>query len=337
MMPKRERTPPAQIDALLFVNFNWHMRSLFFFTFLFIATSAIAADFPQAPGEYTLTLTHADRERSYILHLPPQYDGHKALPLVLAFHGGGGNARQLLDSNHLTEVADREGFILVAPNGSGRFRHKLLTWNVGFGFGYAMKHGIDDIGFVGKLLDELEGKLSIDSRRIHATGISNGGFLCHFLAGHFPNRIAAIAPIVASIGGKKKASDPMIVAPIPSSPVAVIAFNGGKDEHIPYKGGKQIKSAGKAVYVASAAETHRFWIKANHCGAIPKTENDPTGHYRVITFNKGCKGHEVVQYLIHDQGHAWPGGTKPRFFADKPSPYVSADEVMWAFFKNHPK
>lgn len=327
-----------RIDGKLFTEFNKHMQWLLFLATLFIAApAAIAADFPKAPGEYTITLAHAGQDRSYILHLPPQYDGHKALPLVLAFHGGGGNARQLLGSNHLVAVAEREGFILVAPNGSGRFKHKLLTWNVGFGFGYAMKHDIDDIGFVRKLLDELEDELNIDSRRIYATGISNGGFLCHFLAAHLPDRIAAIAPIVASIGGKKKASDPMMMPPKPASPVAVIAFNGGKDKHIPYAGGKQIKSVGKPVYIASAKQTQLFWTRANGCNNSPEIETDPAGHYQIITYGKGCMGREVVQYLIRDQGHAWPGGAKPRFFADKPSPYVSADDVMWTFFKNHPK
>jgi len=304
---------------------------------LLLAAPAMAAELPQRPGEYEQTLIHDDLTRSYILHLPPQYDSHTALPLVLAFHGGGGNARQLLQSNDLAAMADREGFILVAPNGSGKFKRRFLTWNVGFGFGYAMQHNIDDIGFVRQLLDMLETGLKIDTRRVYATGISNGGIFCHLLAAHLSGHIAAIAPIVASVGGRKSANAPMIMPPLPASPVAVIAFNGMLDEHIPYAGGRQIKSVGDPVYVTSADEMHDFWTKANHCTGPPDIEDHAADHFRIIAFRKGCQGTEVVQYQILDQGHAWPGGKKPRFFADKPSTHLSANGVMWEFFKSRLK
>jgi len=318
-------------------NFRCQIHPLLMMAAFLTAPPALAGQIPHAPGEYELTLTHNKQERAYILHLPPQYDGKRKLPLLLAFHGGGGNAKQLLKSNHLREVADREGFVLVAPNGSGKFKKRFLTWNVGFGFGYAMQHGIDDIGFVDALLDSLESELKIDSGRVYATGISNGGILCHFLAANLSDRITAIAPIVASVGGRKSADNPVIMPPPPASPVAVIAFNGMQDEHIPYEGGRQIKSVGDPLYVTSADEMHAFWTNANHCSGPPDTEEHADDHYRVLTFSKGCAGHEVVQYQILDQGHAWPGGKRPRFFADKPSTDVSADEVMWEFFKAHQK
>lgn len=326
-MPTAETSTPAGRAS----------KALWLLLALLLATPAMASQLPQQPGEYEQTLTHNSRERSYILHLPPQYDGRKALPLLLAFHGGGGNARQLLKSNHLTTVADREGFILVAPDGSGRLKKHFLTWNVGFGFGYAMEHDIDDIAFIGALLDELETGLKIDRRRVYATGISNGGVLCHFLAANLSGRIAAIAPIVASVGGRKSADDPVVMPPLPASPVAVIAFNGMRDAHIPYGGGRQIRSVGDPVYVTSADAMHAFWSKANHCTGPPRIEEHAADQYQVVTFSKGCKGAEVVQYQILDQGHAWPGGSKPGFFADKPSSHVQADDLMWEFFKAHQK
>jgi len=304
---------------------------------LLLTAPALAAELPQQPGEYELITHHAGRERGYILHLPSQYDGKRKLPLLLAFHGGGGNARQLLNSNSLANLADRKGFVLVAPYGSGKFKKRFLTWNVGFGFGYAMEHRVDDIGFVRQLLDELETELRIDPGRIYATGISNGGILCHFLAAHLSGRITAIAPIVAAVGGRRSADEPMIMPPVPASPVAVIAFNGMRDERIPYTGGRQIRSVGDPVYVAPAETMHAFWTKANHCSESPKVEEHTVDRYRVLTFAKGCAGHEVVQYQLLDQGHAWPGGKRPRFFADKPSPDVSADEAMWEFFRTRSK
>ena len=289
------------------------------------------------PGQTTESMMIGSRERSYILHLPPQYDSRKALPLVLAFHGGGGNARQLLNSCGLAAKADQEGIILVAPNGTGRLRRRLLTWNVGFGFGYAMDNHIDDIGFVRKLIEKLQDHLKIDSRKIFATGISNGGILCHFLAGALADKIAAIAPVVASVGGKKESSADYIYPSMPEEPVSVVAFNGLLDRRIPYQGGIQQKSVGEPVYVTAAADMHSFWVRVNQCRPRPDVKVNQPNQYKVITYSGGRNGSEVVQYAIFNQGHAWPGGKKPWAGADPPSMTISADDVMWDFFKDHPK
>jgi polyhydroxybutyrate depolymerase len=304
---------------------------------VFIPAAGWSQGIHRQSGQYTESLIDGDRERNYILHLPPQYGSQENLPLVLAFHGGGGSSLQLLDSCGLAAKADKEGFILVAPNGTGIFRKRLLTWNVGFGFGYAMRKHIDDIGFVRKLLEKLEANLKIDPKRIFATGISNGGILCHFLAGALSDKISAIAPVVACIGGKKELSEPFIYPSTPEKPVSVIAFNGLLDQHIPYQGGIQQKSVAKPVYVTAADDMHSFWVKVDKCRLQPKVEVNQPDKYKVITYSGGLGGSEVVQYVIFNQGHAWPGGKKPWAGADPPSMTISASDVMWAFFKNHPK
>lgn len=289
------------------------------------------------PGQYERALIHDGIRRTYILQIPPQYDPHKAFPLVLLFHGGTGNARQALDHYGLVEKANKEGFILVAPNGTGRLKDRILTWNVGFGFGYAMRHNIDDIGFTRKLITEIEDTISIDHKRIFATGISNGGILCHFLAAELSDHIAAIAPVVATIGGKKSMNEQYILPPQPNEAVSIIAFNGLLDEHIPYSGGKQKKSVGKPVWVKSGQETHAFWVTADHCTSIPHIVVNKHDEFEKITYDKGINDSEVIQYLIFNQGHAWPGGKRPRLGGDTPSTTVNATDVMWEFFKRHPK
>jgi polyhydroxybutyrate depolymerase len=290
------------------------------------------------PGQYEKTLIHDGIRRTYILHIPPQYDSQKAFLLVLLFHGGTGNARQALDHYGLVEKANKEGFILVAPNGTGRLKDRILTWNVGFGFGYAMRHNIDDIGFTRKLIQEIEATISIDPKSIFATGMSNGGILCHFLAAELSDQIAAIAPVVATIGGKKSSGEQYILPSQPNEAVSIIAFNGLLDEHIPYSGGIQRKSVGKPVWVKSGQETHAFWVTANRCTATPHIEVNKHDEYKKITYDKGINDAEVIQYLIFNQGHAWPGGKRPRIRgADIPSKTVNATDLMWEFFKRHPK
>ena len=208
-----------------------------------------AATAAAAPQEQTLSW--GGTERHYLIGLPSGYNARKSCPLLLVFHGGGGNPGQVLKSSDIRERAEREGWILVAPAGSGRMGN-LLTWNVGFGFGYALTAKVDDVGFVRRLLDELQATYRIDPDRIYATGISNGGILCHQLAGALSDRIAAIAPIVASAGGRLQGAADWIRPAPPRHPVAVVAFNGALDLSIPLSGGLQQRSWAEPVEVWSA-------------------------------------------------------------------------------------
>ena len=81
------------------------------------------------PATHTRTLEVGGRTRSYIVHVPPKYDPKQPTPVVLAFHGGGGNAKQMVRFCGLNEKADKEGFIAVYPNGTGRLEADAdLEW-----------------------------------------------------------------------------------------------------------------------------------------------------------------------------------------------------------------
>src|SRR5687767_1404970 len=100
-----------------------------------------------APGDHALSLQHGGRQRSYLLHVPRATESARSLPLVLAFHGGGGEAEGFKGYAGLDAVADREGFLVAYPNGSGLLPRRLLTWNAGECCGYAMNQRVDDVGF----------------------------------------------------------------------------------------------------------------------------------------------------------------------------------------------
>lgn len=287
------------------------------------------------PGEKLEKLTWDGIEREYIVHLPPGHPGNRKWPLVLLFHGGGGNAGQALDQYGLREAADRHGFVLVAPNGTGRIA--LRTWNVKFGFGYAKENEVDDVGFVRALLEQLANTLSIDLQRVFATGISNGGILCHFLAAELSGSIAAIAPVVGTVGGKADDQGDWQMPSAPTTPVSVIAFNGAKDDHVPLEGGRQRKSFKKAAHMKSAQETALFWARANGCVTTATITKDAAHGSTIHRFGGGRAGSEVELWVIHDQGHAWPGGKRPRLQSDLPSTLVDANELMWSFFERHPR
>ena len=132
--------------------------------------------------------------------MPPNYRKGEKLPLVIALHGGGGNAQNMEMMSGFSEKADKENFAVVYPNGSGRISNNiLLTWNAEGCCQYAAENKIDDVGFISALIDKLVGDYGIDSKRIYATGFSNGAMMSFKLGEKIPDKIAAIAPVSGAI------------------------------------------------------------------------------------------------------------------------------------------
>ncbi len=179
-------------------------------------------------GTHDLRLRVGDTKRSYYLHLPPSFESLGPLPLVLAFHGGGGRAKGYLEYAGLDAVADREGFVVAYPDGSGGLRRRLLTWNAGRCCGPAMREGVDDIGFARALVEEIARRVSIDRRRVYATGHSNGAMMSYRVAAEAPELVAAIAPVAGA----------MLLAEFDSkTPVPVLHVHSIDDPRALYQGG----------------------------------------------------------------------------------------------------
>ena len=165
---------------------------------------ALAQGEPLGPGDHTRTLAVADLKRAYFVHIPKSYDGSKPYPVVLAYHGGASTAEGMTRFSGLSEAADKHGFIVVYPSGTGNL-DKALTWNGGNCCGYAMQKQIDDVDFTRAVLDDLARVVKIDPKRVYATGMSNGAIMAYRLASELSDRIAAIAPVAGPMGGPRSA------------------------------------------------------------------------------------------------------------------------------------
>jgi polyhydroxybutyrate depolymerase len=281
---------------------------------------------------------HAGRQRSYYLYLPSSMSKEKLWPVVFLFHGGGGGARGALFYYEMEKKAEESGFILVAPNGTGEAKNVLLTWNVGFGFGYAQKNRIDEAGFITALIKDLEKRYPVDPDRIYATGMSNGAILCHLLAAQPDNRFAAIAPVVGTLGGREQHETGMHLPPAPQTPVSVCIIQGLLDQSIPINGGRQQRSVGEAKIVTSASDTIDFWVKANNCNTIASSTYMDSLKTSVHHFPGGKNNTTVTAYIIHNMGHAWPGSSRvPRKGSDKPATQFPGNDIIWDFFSSHPR
>lgn len=267
---------------------------------------------------------HDGLKRRYILHIPANYDGKSPVPLVIVLHGGGGNALSIMRRTGMNKLADREGFIVVYPEGTGRYKN-ILTWNAGNCCGYAMRMNINDVGFIEKLIDHLISKYGVDPKRVYVAGFSNGGMMAYMLACRLSHKIAGIAVVSGAMN---------IENCNPSCAVSVIIFHGTADENVPYNGGTGRKALEKRVDkpVSYAVE---FWVEHNKCERTPIVEE--FGSIRVERYVGGANGTEVVLYTIIGGGHAWPGSTYQGPYGDQPTMEISATDIIWEFFKNHSK
>lgn len=295
---------------------------------LWIATALAAAE-PLGPGDHTLSLAVGGLQRSAIVHIPPQYDRTVAMPVVLAFHGGGANADNMVRFSGLNDKADQVGFIVVYPNGTGRLQ-RMLTFNGGNCCGQAAASGVDDVEFIRRLLDDVADAFTIDPKRVFATGMSNGGIMAYRLASELSDRIAAIAPVSGPMGTKTCN---------PTRPVSVIHFHGTDDEFAPFHGGRGEGLSGTDFF--SVPDSIVAWVEADGCDpqpvttTVPDTAADGTT-VRRKAYGPGRAGAEVVLIVIEGGGHTWPG-REPRLASlGKSTRDISANDLMWEFFQRHP-
>jgi polyhydroxybutyrate depolymerase len=206
-----------------------------------LACSRSVRAIPSPSTDTTRTLSFDGAERTYFLHIPASYDGSQAVPLVLDFHGGAGNAQNQLRVSGFESLADEVGFIVATPNGSGRLGDVILTWNGGTCCGYAVANNVDDVGFARALVADVQTVARIDMKRIYSTGLSNGGIMSYRLACEAADLIAAIGPV----------SGTQNITPCkPSEPVSVIDFHGSADQHLPYNGGVGDKSLARVPFAS---------------------------------------------------------------------------------------
>lgn len=274
---------------------------------------------PQPHRESTLTI--GGTTRSYIVHVPQKRRAKS--PLVVLLHGGGGNGAQAMRAYGMNDVADREGFLVAYPNGSGRTA--LLTWSSGNCCGYAMQQRVDDVAFIRAMVEKIDRDFGVDRSRVYATGMSNGGMMAHRLGCEAADVFAAIAPVAGALN----------IACRPSDAVAVAIFHGTADEHVPYDGGTGTKSLEPRVDrpVSHAVDV---WRKANGCTrATPETRRGSIAR----SGWSACRDNaDVMLWTIEGGGHAWPGGIPPRRrAADVPTRELAASEEAWKFFAAHAK
>lgn len=281
-----------------------------------------------AIGTHEMSLRHQGQQRKYLVHVPQSYNPSAPAPLVVAFHGGGGHAAFMADEKRygLIGKAEREGFVVVFPNGYSTLRSgRFATWNAGGCCGDARDSNADDVGFVRALVAEVKRQLAIDSGRVFATGMSNGGMFAYRLACEAADIFTAVAAVAGTDGTLSCA---------PSRPVSILHIHAANDTHVLFNGGAgpdAFRDPAKVMDFPSVPDTVAHWAQRNRCDAVPVTVLKRNGAY--CEAYSGCAAGSRVQLCVTDSGgHSWPGAEKVRRGKEDASQAINANDVMWEFF-----
>jgi polyhydroxybutyrate depolymerase len=309
----------------------------------FALTLVICASCSTAYGQGQVlnkTLQHDGRARSYTLYIPPAYTGSEAWPLVFNLHGASGNASWQMSNAGMNAVANTGNFLVAYPNATVAPGYGYSLWNDGSLF----PNGPDDVEFISTIIDELATSYHIDSSRVYATGLSNGGAMSYYLASQLPNRLAAIAAV-----GAPRPANPTAPRPLP-----VLHVHGTADSFVPIAGGfMNIPLPGGEYFstfrVPAIDDVIDDWRESNGSVGEPvitqlpdlNTQDSSTvtlvryeDGERYLTVAGDERSAEVLYYLIEGGGHTWPGGGMSALFGPT-NRDINAGAEIWNFFSRH--
>jgi polyhydroxybutyrate depolymerase len=273
------------------------------------------------------TLTYGGLTRSFHVWVPA---GHSDLsPLVFVFHGGGGSGAQIRAQTKFETVATNA--IVVYPDGTG----VIKTWNAGICCGSAMNNGVDDIGFITKMIDKISQSACVNTAQIYATGMSNGAMLTHRVGCDLSTKFAAIAGVAAQLQMTTCSS---------SNKIGVLMIHGSSDSNVPFNGGQGCGISDADYYPVSRGVN--YWISHNDCAC--QTFNSSCAHFNISisTPHASCTEYcydsvQKVQTCFGNWTHTWPrtdySDQSPA--AGCPNPFGPSDflatNVVWDFFQQH--
>lgn len=293
---------------------------------------ALPSPAASAPALQRVKIVHQGRTRIAHVYVPPGHDKKVAVPLVIALHGGGGEGLKFDRSTkgQMRREANARGWLVVYPEGVARGWNdgrKLVTGRD------RQRIGVDDVGFLSKLIDHLHVSHGVDPSRVYATGISNGGFMSLRLGIELGAKIAAIAPVTANL-------QRVHVRAKPTHPMPVLILNGTEDPLVPYRGGHVRVLGQNRGAILSTDATVAWWCKHNGCAStfthrvLPDKRRLDGTRVHVTRFDGKAP---VVLYRIQGGGHTWPGGQQylPRFMIGRVTRDIDGARVIFDFFARH--
>lgn len=304
-----------------------------------VLSGLLLASVAPAASLQDLRLLHDGIERRYLLYVPEQPAAHPSL--VLSLHGGGGGganaAAMEQPSRHWQAVADREGILVVYPEGI-HVPDNGPMWNDCRSGLTGAQSLAKDVDFLAALIEHLVRTRGVNRARVFVQGVSNGGMMSYRLAAELPGLLAAVAPIIAN-----EPEDPAQECRLPAAPlsrVTMLVMNGTVDTLMPFNGGVVALSPAQGR-VISTADTLERWRLLNACQSAPTMsllpDIDPNDGSRVRQeeWLECAAGVRLLLYRVIGGGHTMPSLSTPApLFPQNRD--IEAVETIWSVFASAP-
>lgn len=257
-----------------------------------------------------------DERRQFIVYQPPSIDDSTPVPLLFNFHGYGMTSGEQMMYSKTNELAEKNGFIVVYPQGIDN------DWNVGFDQDY--DNGSKDVDFVEVLIEKLAKHYPVDTNQVFAIGLSRGGFFVQRLAAELSNKIHGIVSVGAPMPVEVHKRMPSKIA------MKAMYVHGDADEIVAMDGDKE--------HYLSVQESIDFWEKSNKISkekVFDEDSNDGTSA-KLISHKGKAK---IAMLLIENGGHTWPGADPFNIGLPlgKTTQDLDFNEVFWDFLINSSK
>ena len=276
---------------------------------------------PPRRAEVEIKFQVKQQDRRAVIVNAPADDTKR--PVVIALHGGTGSASIMRASSRFDAVAKANNFMVVYAEGTS-FGNNRHAWNTGF-LARRQVQDADDIAYFDTLIDKLIVEHAADPSRIYMTGGSNGGMMTFVYSVARPERLAGIAPVVASMFTFEKK---------PAVPLPILIIHGAKDEEVPIEGGMSrnpiVRRAQDAPY-KPLDDVVRFWVEANKSQTAGTVTTQGTV---TTTVYAATPEGAVTEYVVDSAGgHGWPGSPALRANST-PIRAFSGAERVWEFFQD---
>lgn len=299
---------------------------------LLCAAGAALADGCSGDGwrSGAFTMEHEGVTRQFRVHVPQAYRSDVPAPLVLLFHGWGGDENEFLDSAEVTAEADRRGYILIAPRGlgAGPPDHRPNSWSFSgsatgrdgaagaicderitpdYRYPSCIARDIaqntcswthcqaDDIDFTLALVERARDRLCVDEARVFASGGSNGGMFAWEL-GQNPRSAPQLRAVAPVIGLPHRA---YLQPPARTGGLPVLLLTGRQDETVPPGAWEDDAFTTTAndddrFYYTGASAITRSWARAHGCNVTAPARR----------FDDGVAETDCRSWCTEDPG--WP-------------------------------
>ena len=302
------------------------MLTRLFFTLLFAFTSCLMSE--------ERTIIHEGVEREFLVHIPDNLTEDS--PIVFVIHGFTGSAKQIMEYSGMNAVADREGFMVIYPQGTTDSGGNTF-FNVGYEF--HKDSTINDVSFIRDLFILLSEEYGLKRKQGFATGMSNGGDMSYLLACTSSDLFRAVAPVAGSLMSKTKDECDT------QSPVPIFEIHGTGDQITLFDGDMDNVGGWGAYY--DLPSTISFFADAYNLDEkftkmITKKGEDSDYDIYFERHWSQDSNEEVWMYKIVEGRHVWPGFTinwweNPIFwyYFGSGNEDINASEEVWSFFKKY--